>query len=292
MPGDALSMIMRNPRASDQAIQKTRQLYGLDRTLPEQFFQYLQNLTRGDFGLSFIFKKPVMEVIASKAWPTLLLVGIAEVLAIFLGIILGVLAAAKRGSAIDVGTISTSLLLYSLPTFLLGMVLISLFSVYWRIFPSTGMSTPGAKYLSFWQQWNDYASHLFLPVITLALTLMGEYAMLMRSSLLEVLSEDFIVTARAKGLTEREVIRKHGYPNALLPVVTAISINLGLTIAGAIQVETIFSWPGIGRLMYDALNNRDYPLLQGIFLIVCISVVFANLFTDLLYRILDPRVKS
>jgi peptide/nickel transport system permease protein len=133
---------------------------------------------------------------------------------------------------------------------------------------------------------------MFLPAITLALTLIGEYAMLMRSSLLEVFSEDFIVTARAKGLKERDVIRKHGYPNALLPVVTAISINLGLTIAGAVQVETVFSWPGIGRLMYDALNNRDYPLLQGIFLLVCICVVIANLLSDILYMALDPRVKS
>jgi len=209
-----------------------------------------------------------------------------------LGIYLGIVAASHRGRIVDVGAISLSLLLYSSPTFLLGMVLILVFSVYWGLFPSVGMVTAAAKFSSWWRQSLDLLAHLFLPAMTLALTLIGEYGMLMRSSLIEVLSEDFIVTARAKGLSEREVIHKHGYPNALLPVVTAISINLGLTIAGAIQVETVFSWPGIGRLMYDALNNRDYPLLQGIFLLVCICVIVANLLSDLLYMVLDPRVKS
>jgi len=292
MPGDPLSMLMRNPRASQQAIQKAKELYGLDQSLPAQFGRYLQDLVKLDFGVSFMFKKPVVEVIGGKIGPTLLLLGVSELIAIILGIYLGIVAASHRGRIVDVGAISLSLLLYSLPTFLLGMVLILVFSVYWGLFPSVGMVTAAAKFSSWWRQSLDLLAHLFLPAMTLALTLIGEYGMLMRSSLIEVLSEDFIVTARAKGLSEREVIHKHGYPNALLPVVTAISINLGLTIAGAIQVETVFSWPGIGRLMYDALNNRDYPLLQGIFLLVCICVIVANLLSDLLYMVLDPRVKS
>jgi peptide/nickel transport system permease protein len=292
MPGDPLTMMMRNPRASQQAIEKAKEFYGLNQPMPIQFAKYIKDLFKADFGVSFMFKKPVIDVIGDKVGPTLLLLGVSELIAIFLGIFLGVVAASKRGGIIDIGTISTSLLMYSLPTFLLGMVLISLFSVYWGLFPSTGMVTAGARYSSIFHRIGDLCSHMFLPAITLALTLIGEYAMLMRSSLLEVFSEDFIVTARAKGLKERDVIRKHGYPNALLPVVTAISINLGLTIAGAVQVETVFSWPGIGRLMYDALNNRDYPLLQGIFLLVCICVVFANLLSDILYMALDPRVKS
>ena len=292
MPGDPLSMLMRNPRASQQAIQKAKELYGLDQSLPAQFGRYLQDLVKLDFGVSFMFKKPVVEVIGGKIGPTLLLLGVSELIAIILGIYLGIVAASHRGRIVDVGAISLSLLLYSLPTFLLGMVLILVFSVYWGLFPSVGMVTAAAKFSSWWRQSLDLLAHLFLPAMTLVLTLIGEYGMLMRSSLIEVLSEDFIVTARAKGLSEREVIHKHGYPNALLPVVTAISINLGLTIAGAIQVETVFSWPGIGRLMYDALNNRDYPLLQGIFLLVCICVIVANLLSDLLYMVLDPRVKS
>ncbi len=285
-------MLMRNPRASQQAIQKAKELYGLDQSLPAQFGRYLQDLVKLDFGVSFMFKKPVVEVIGGKIGPTLLLLGVSELIAIILGIYLGIVAASHRGRIVDVGAISLSLLLYSLPTFLLGMVLILVFSVYWGLFPSVGMVTAAAKFSSWWRQSLDLLAHLFLPAMTLALTLIGEYGMLMRSSLIEVLSEDFIVTARAKGLSEREVIHKHGYPNALLPVVTPISINLGLTIAGAIQVETVFSWPGIGRLMYDALNNRDYPLLQGIFLLVCICVIVANLLSDLLYMVLDPRVKS
>lgn len=228
MPGDPLSMLMRNPRASQQAIQKAKELYGLDQSLPAQFGRYLQDLVKLDFGVSFMFKKPVVEVIGGKIGPTLLLLGVSELIAIILGIYLGIVAASHRGRIVDVGAISLSLLLYSLPTFLLGMVLILVFSVYWGLFPSVGMVTAAAKFSSWWRQSLDLLAHLFLPAMTLALTLIGEYGMLMRSSLIEVLSEDFIVTARAKGLSEREVIHKHGYPNALLPVVTAISINLGL----------------------------------------------------------------
>jgi peptide/nickel transport system permease protein len=166
------------------------------------------------------------------------------------------------------------------------------FAVTLRWFPASGMMTPSLSLAGFWQQVPDVLWHMVLPSVTLALVLMGEYALIMRNSLVDVLTEDYITTARAKGAPERRVLRSHALPNAMIPMVTLIALNLSFTITGALQVETVFSWPGLGRLMYDALAGRDYPLLQGIFLITAIVVVGANFLTDLTYRLLDPRVKD
>ena len=151
---------------------------------------------------------------------------------------------------------------------------------------------PGVFYTSFWAELVSKARYLFLPTVTFALILVGEYVLIMRSSLLEVMREDYMLTARAKGVSNRDLLRKHALPNAMLPVVTLIAINLGFIVGGAIQIETVFSWPGLGRLMYTALTNRDYPVLQGLFLFVTIAVIAANFCADILYRYLDPRVKS
>jgi len=292
MPGDPLAMIMRNPKASPEAVQKTIEMFGLGKAWYVQFGIYFKNLFIGDLGISFLYKRPVIGIIAEKVMPTIIMVGIAEVLAIIVGVFFGVVAAWKRGTKIDVIALSFSLITYSMPTFWLGIVLVSIFSVFLRLFPTSGMITPGKTFLSSWSLIKDSISHLFLPVITLSLVLIGEYALIMRNTLIDVLTEDYMVTAKAKGFDQNYLIRKHAIPNAMLPMITIIAINLGLVIGGTIQVETIFSWPGIGRLMYTALKNRDYPLLQGIFLLITVAVIFANLIADLTYGYLDPRVKD
>jgi len=292
LPGDPLAMMMRNPKATPEMIEGIKKLYGLDQSWYAQFFTYFKNMLSGDLGLSFLFKAPVISVISGRILPTVLMVGLAEVIAIIVGIIFGILAAWKRGTKLDVGTLSFSLVTYSVPTFWLGMIMIVLFCVTFKLFPTSGMFTPGKSFISTGAMLSDLFRHLALPVITMSLVLIGEYALTMRNTLIDVLSEDYNTTARAKGFGERYVLRKHALPNAMLPMITIIAINVGFVIGGAIQIETIFSWPGLGRLMYEALAARDYPLLQGIFLLVTVCVIVANLLADITYSYIDPRVKN
>jgi len=218
--------------------------------------------------------------------------GVAEIIAILIGIFFGVVSAWKRGKALDTGLLTTSLLLYSMPVFWFGMILVLIFSATLQLLPTGGMVTPGRLYADSWARMADIGRHMVMPAICMGLAMVGEYAITMRSTMIDVLQEDYITTARAKGFGESYVLRKHALPNAMLPMITIIAINLGLIVGGAIQIETVFSWPGLGNLMYTALNNRDYPLLQGLFLIVTVSVILANVLADLLYELVDPRVKS
>ena len=239
-----------------------------------------------------MYKAPVGQIIGAMILPTVLMLGLAEILAIIVGMFIGVIAAWKRGSKLDVGTLSFSLITYSMPTFWLGMIMVVIFCVNLRWFPTSGMTTSGMAFANSWEMVIDVAKHLVLPVITMSILLIGEYALTMRNTLIDVLSEDYITTARAKGFREKTVLKKHALPNAMLPMITIIAINLGLVVAGAVQIETIFSWPGLGNLMYEALAARDYPLLQGIFLLVTVCVIIANLLTDLIYDRIDPRVRN
>lgn len=292
LPGDPLAMMMRNPKATPEMIEGIKQLYGLDQPWYVQFFTYFGNMLKGDLGMSFVFKSSVTKVIASRIMPTIILVGIAELIAIAVGIGIGIVAAWKRGTKLDVGTLSFSLITYSVPTFWLGMIMMLIFCVELKLFPTSGMFTPGKSFSTTGAMLYDLLRHGVLPVLTMSLVLIGEYALTMRNTLIDVLSEDYIVTAKAKGFRERYILMKHALPNALLPMVTIVAINIGFVVAGAIQIETIFSWPGLGRLMYEALKARDYPLLQGIFLIVTVSVVLANFLADITYSYIDPRVKN
>ncbi len=292
MPGDPLQSVMRNPKATPEAVERLKALYGLNDPWYLQFWIYIKHLFQGDLGMSFLYKKPVYEVIGTRLLPTILMVGLAEVLAIISGIIMGIMAAVRRGKSVDVASLSFSLITYAMPTFWLGIILVSIFSVSLHLLPTTGLLTPGQTYSSTFAMLADGIRHLILPTLTMSLVLIGEYALLMRNTLIDVLTEDYITTAYAKGFKEDYVIKKHAVPNATLPMITIIAMNLGLVIGGAIQVETIFSWPGIGRLMYDALTARDYPLLQGIFLMITVCVIIANLLADLTYGYLDPRVKQ
>jgi peptide/nickel transport system permease protein len=263
---------------------------GLDRPLATQFVDYIGDTLRGEMGVSYIYSRPVTEVIAESIWPTVLLLGVATIGATVIGVSMGIWGAWRRGSKADIGTLGASLITYSMPEFWLGMLLLLLFSVTLGIFPTSFMSTPGLQDASWTTQALDTAEHLFLPALTLVLALMGEYALIMRTSVIEVMNEEYVTTARAKGMREALVLRRHIVPNALLPVVTLAALNLGFIVSGAITVETVFSWPGLGLLTYDAINSNDYPLLQGLFLVFSAAVIFANLAADMLLGVLDPRV--
>lgn len=185
-----------------------------------------------------------------------------------------------------------SLIIYSMPYFVIGMPLIIIFAAGLGWFPTSGMLTVGATYPSFVDQLFDFSRHLVLPLTTVSLGLIGGYSIIMRSSIIETKSEDYVQTARAKGLTDSRVLRSHAFPNAMLPMVTIIAINLGYVVAGAITAEVVFNWPGLGTLAVDALTSRDYPVLQGVFMLLSITVVIANLVADVVYGFLDPRVRS
>ena len=294
MPGSPERILARNPNVSPQAIQQTRERWGIDKPLiPDQLVRYIGATIQGDLGTSFGQRgRPVTEVLASRLGPTLLLFGVGEVLAIWIGLALGAYSGWRRGGGAYLVGNGVSLILYSMPYFLLGMILLLIFASTLHWFPTFGMATIGARFDSPLAGLTDYLAHLTLPVVTVALGLIGQYSILMRSSIIETLSDEYITTARAKGITEDRILRAHALPNALLPTVSLIAINLGYVVAGAITVEVVFNWPGLGTLTVEALQGRDYPVLQGIFLVLSISVVLANLAADMIYGRLDPRVRS
>jgi peptide/nickel transport system permease protein len=265
-------------------------LYGLDQPQWRQFLTYLGNLARGELGYSFQRGRPIASMIGERLPYTLLLVGLALVLATLLGAALGALAAWRRGGALDLGTLGVAMLFESVPSFWLGMIFIAIFAAGLKWLPIFGAATAGAA-LSGWPLVVDRARHLALPLATLTLiTTPGTY-LIMRYSMLTVLGEQYIATARAKGVAERVVLRRHAVRNALLPVATVFMLNLGFIASGATVTETVFSYPGIGRLLYEAVLNRDYPVLQGTFFIITVSVIAANILADLAYPFIDPRVR-
>lgn len=292
LPGDPIRLIARSGHLSPAAVEELRRLFGLDKPLAVQYWYYLRNLFHGNFGFSYTYRRPVADILAERMVNTLILLGAATVLIVLLGIGLGVLAAARRGSRIDSSTVVSALVFWSLPTFWTGMILVFVLGVWIHAFPISGVTTPGAIYASPWQHVSDLASHLVLPTITLALVDIAQFILITRSALVDVLTEDFILTAKAKGLPRRRVVWQHGFRNALLPVITASALYISLVVGGAIQVETVFSWPGMGRLIYDAVLRRDYPILESCFLIFAVTVILANLASDLLYQVLDPRVRE
>jgi peptide/nickel transport system permease protein len=295
MPGSPERILLgRMPGVTAEVLAQTRARWGLDKPLfPDQFVAYLNSTAQGDLGFSYAARgRPVTEVLAQHLGPTLLLFGLGEILAIVLGLTLGSYSGWKRGSPVDYVGNAISLILYSMPYFLLGMALLLIFSTGTGWFPTFGMLTAGATYDNPLDVALDLGGHLALPLATVALGLVGQYAILMRSSVVETLSEDYVTTARAMGFRDDRVLRRHALPNAMLPTVTLVAINLGYVVAGAITVEVVFNWPGLGTLTVDALASRDYPVLQGVFLLLSVAVVFANLGADLLYGVLDPRVRT
>jgi peptide/nickel transport system permease protein len=301
LPGDPTTSIAKDPRLSAEARQGLARRFGLDRPLflnlsggnplDSQFFIYFARLFQGDLGTSFNFNRPVAELLGERLGNTVILIMGGQVLAIVLGITLGLLAAWKNKTSFDTAAITFSLAAWSLPTFWLGIILLIIGSTYLGL-PTAGRGTVGLASASGWARAVDFGKHLLLPTLTYTIVLLGEYMLIMRSSVLEILSEDYILTAKAKGLSHLQILRDHALQNAMLPIVTLIALNLGFTVSGAIQVETVFSWPGLGSMIFEAVRRQDYPVLQGAFLLVAVSVIVANLIADLVYGTLDPRVKA
>ena len=294
MPGSPERVLTRNPNISAEVKENLRAKWGLDKPLfPDQFVSFVASTAQGDLGLSYKYRgQPVTEVLGSRIWPTVILFGLGEIIAIVVGMGLGAYAGWRRGGRVDYVGNGLSLILYATPYFVLGMFLLVVFASTLGWFPTNGMLTAGARYDSFLDRLIDFGHHLVLPLATVSLGLIGLYSILMRSSIIETLSEDYVQTARAKGLQDGHILRAHALPNAMLPAVTIVAIQFGYVVAGAITAEVVFNWPGIGTLTVDALSARDYPVLQGIFMLLAVSVVVANLLADLIYSLLDPRVRT
>lgn len=263
---------------------------GLDQPLYVQYFDYWGDLLRGDLGYSYRQKRPIAEMLQETLPWTLLLTGSALLISSLIGVVLGALSAWRRAGVLDVTLLWTMIACNSLPSFWLGMLLISVVAVKWGWLPSYGAITPASR-LTGWAKVGDIAEHAILPVLTLAIVSIPNIYITMRYSMLGVLGNDFIRTARAKGLTDSTVLFRHVMRNALAPVVTVIALRLGFAFGGTVVVETVFSYPGLGRLIFEAVGGRDYPVMQAAFLLFTVAVLLSNLLADLLYPLIDPRVK-
>jgi peptide/nickel transport system permease protein len=291
-PGDPASVLAGQSGSADpQFVEQLRHQFGLDQPLSTQLWIYVSSILRGDLGVSHLQQRPVLDLIMERLPATLLLTGTAFAFALIVGIALGAAAARRVGTWADSAITVLALGFYATPIFWVGLMLVLVFSVWLDWLPSFGMNTVGAD-LHGWAAVADTAQYLVLPALTLGLFYMAVYARLTRSAMLDVAGEDFIRTARAKGVPEGRILRRHILRNALLPVVTLAGIQAGQLIGGSVLVETVFAWPGIGRLAFDALLARDYQVLLGVFLTTAILVVLFNLATDLIYLAIDPRMSA
>ncbi|MFX1486551.1 MAG: ABC transporter permease [Promethearchaeota archaeon] len=296
MPGDPVALLVYGiPGMTPEQIERLIHVLGLDRPWYMLFLSYLVNIFTFNFGVSFSQFRPVSSILLEALPYTILLLVPATIGSVFVGMKLGVKSAWNYGKKSDLSTLITSLVFYSMPIFWLGMFMILIFGFYLRLFPIAGVMS------SFWL-WVDPLSnplvfvldilwHMFLPCLTLILFLFGGYYLIMRNTMLDTLTQDYIVTAKAKGASDRAVMYKHAQKNAMLPMITVIVLAFATIFSGAVLTETIFSWPGMGRLMYTAAMAQDYPVLWGTFSILAMLVVFANILADILYGYLDPRIK-
>jgi peptide/nickel transport system permease protein len=290
MPGDPIAMIADQIRLRPEQVQRLYELFGLGKPLWEQYLLYMSQTLQGFLGYSYYTQHPVTQDIMDRLPNTLLLVGTSTILSIVIGMVIGIVAAARRGSAVDIGAISFGFLGNSVPTFWLGLLLLLIFGVNLQWFPLRGTTSvpsptePIALVL-------DIMWHMTLPTLVLVIIQFGGFALVMRAAMMDVLTEDYITLARAKGVEERTVLYKHALRNAMLPMVTVIALAFGFTFSGALLTETVFSWYGLGRYIWDAILRQDFPALQGIFFIISVMVVAANLLADIIYGFLDPRIK-
>jgi len=291
-PGDPVQVIAGEMGgASPEVLAALRAKYGLDQSLLEQLTAYLSSVMRGDLGYSYYFNEPVSNLILQRLPATVYLVVSALALAVIVGTILGVISARKPNGLLSHFVTFISLVGHAAPVFWSGLLLLLLFASVWPLFPSGGMvdvsqAKTGLDYAV------DVGIHLVLPCLTLALVFLAQYSRLARVNMIDVLSADYIRTARAKGLSEWVVITKHALRNTLIPIVTVVGLQFGNLLAGAVLVETVFSWPGLGRLVFDSILRRDYPTLMGVLLFSALMVMVANILTDILYRLIDPRVQE
>lgn len=291
-PGDPAQVMAGQSGAADpKLLDDLRKEYGLDKPYVVQLANYLRRVVSLDLGYSYRQRRPVVDLILERLPATLLLTVTAFCLALLIGTTLGALAGLAAGSVLDTVFTVLSLVLYATPVFWLGLMLVLLFSVTLGWLPPFGYETINVQ-LSPIERALDIAQHMIMPVISLAAIYLAIYARLMRSSIIEVAQQDFIKTARAKGLSGSRIVVGHMLRNALVPVVTVAGMQAGALVGGAVVIETVFAWPGLGRLTFDALLQRDYPVLLGIFLILSIVVIALNLLTDLIYRLIDPRMTT
>jgi peptide/nickel transport system permease protein len=290
-PGDPAMVMAGEAGASDQIfVAQLREKFGLDRPMPEQLFRYVKGIASFDLGFSFRQQMPVSKLILDRLPATLLLTMTAFAISLVFGILFGVLAARFAGTWADTAITVLALVFYATPLFWIALMAILLFSVTMDWLPSFGYETVGANYTGFAHAL-DVGAHLVMPAATIGLFFMATYTRMTRASMLEVNRLDFVKTARAKGLANNVIQRRHVLRNALLPVVTLAAVHSGTLIGGAVLTETVFAWPGIGRLMYEALLQRDYNLLLGVFVVCSAMVLIFNLVTDLVYRMVDPRIE-
>ncbi|MEU7003055.1 ABC transporter permease [Nonomuraea sp. NPDC046570] len=293
IPGDPVIAYTRDVPLSPDQIALLRRQMGLDKPLLEQFLDFVVRTLRFDLGTSYEYKRPVLDLIGERVGPTLLLTGVGLVIAVSLGLWQGTRAAWHHGGRHDRVSTGVSLVLWSVPTFWLGLLLLLVFAAgvgpIPGMFPTRGMESvdapDGIAYLF------DVAHHMVLPCLTLVAVVYAQYLLVMRSSLLDELGQDYVTTARAKGLRDDQVRRRHAVPNALLPTVTLVFINIGFVVGGAVSVETVYSWPGLGLLFYEAIKGPDFAVMQGTFMVVCVAVIIMNVLADLAYHVLDPRVR-
>lgn len=287
-PGDPVAAL-----AGDFVTKEYRDLiiqhYGLDQPLITQSFKYFKNVVTGDFGDSYYFKAPVFAVISTRVLPTLLLIVPSVVLSTFFGIVLGMLTVRFKSYTIGIGIPILATIIYALPTFWLGYLLILFFSIKLNIFPIQGMSNPRYS-LEGLEYFIDVLKHLALPLLTMVLTQLAQVVLLVKSRLSEEIQRPYFKTALSKGLKRQSAIFNHALPNAMLPIVTVLGTRFGFLITGSILTETVFAWPGLGRLMIIAIEVRDYPLVLGILFMLSLIILILNLITDLIYTILDPRI--
>ena len=287
-PGDPVAAL-----AGDFVTKEYRDLiiqhYGLDQPLITQSFKYFKNVVTGDFGDSYYFKAPVFAVISTRVLPTLLLIVPSVLLSTFFGIVLGMLTVRFKSYTIGIGIPILATIIYALPTFWLGYLLILFFSINLNIFPIQGMSNPRYS-LEGLEYYIDVFKHLALPLLTMVLTQLAQVVLLVKSRLSEEIQRPYFKTALSKGLKRQSAIFNHALPNAMLPIVTVLGTRFGFLITGSILTETVFAWPGLGRLMIIAIEVRDYPLVLGILFMLSLIILILNLITDLIYTILDPRI--
>lgn len=292
MPGDPARLLLPRGQYKTADIERQRETFHLDRPLWEQFGLYWYDTFRLQFGRSFVERREVAHIVGERIWPTVLLVGTGTILASMIGYITGVFAAWRRNSRYDVISTNLGMFFYSMPTFWFALLCIMFFSVKLGWFPIGYMLEPGMTYDNWWQQALAVLYHMILPVFVFALILVGQYHLIMRSSLIGVMKEDYVLTARAKGLADNRVLWRHVVPNAMLPTITLVMLQLGFVMSGTILTESVFNWPGLGLLSYQAMLTRDYPVLQAVFLLASVTVIVANLIADIMYYYLDPRVKA
>lgn len=287
-PGNPVAQLSRVPQGSAELQAQLNKEFGLDQPLLVQYWRFLEQLAQGNMGVSFVDRQPVRDNLLEAIGNTLPMVSLGVLLAIVFGIALGVLAGSHRGGPLDHGSVGLATFMYSLPPQWIGLVLLFAFS---SVLPAGGMTDEFLIDPTFGEKLADLGRHMILPSLTMGLVMFGQYTLIMRSSVVETLSDDYVRTARAKGFRARYIVRRHVLRNALLPTVALIGLSVGAMVGGAILIEVVFSWPGIGRTIYDSIVARDYPMMQGAFVVFTVSVVLFNLLADATYGLLDPRVR-